>query len=203
MFIHNSSWHLLRLLYKVSTPGDRTWIASRLPETLTWLEMRMPITWNTAVIHILLCCITKQMEAVGPLHSANLLDIERFQTVFKGLARGTADVMESILNHYVLLETTLSNRLTSIWTGPTQLCQAPLLATSRVLTAPIERTHSAAVLGLQLPTCSSAMSKNRCRPCGPMNTLTTILYIASSTLPDAAPDVHVNAHPFHCGSMHP
>ena len=112
MFIHNSSWHLLRLLYKVSTPGDRTWIASRLPETLTWLEMRMPINWNTAVIHILLCCITKQMEAVGPLHSANLLDIERFQTVFKGLARGTADVMESILNHYVLLESTLSNRLT-------------------------------------------------------------------------------------------
>ena len=64
----------------------------------------MSINWNTAVIHILLCGITKQMEAVGPFHSANLLDIERFQAVFKRLARGTADVMESILNHYVLLE---------------------------------------------------------------------------------------------------
>lgn len=80
----------------------------------------MPINWNTAVIHILLCGITKQMEAVGPFHSANLLDIERFQTVFKGLARGTADVMESILNHYVLLEGSLSNRLTCDmdWANP-------------------------------------------------------------------------------------
>ena len=73
----------------------------------------MPINWNTAVIHIMLCCILAQMEAVGPFHCANLLDIERFQTVFKRLARGTADVMESILNHYVLLESSLSNRLTS------------------------------------------------------------------------------------------
>lgn len=80
----------------------------------------MPITWNTAVIHVLLCGITRQMEAVGPFHSANLLDIERFQTVFKGLARGTADVMESILNHYVLLESTLSNRLSCNmdWANP-------------------------------------------------------------------------------------
>ena len=82
--------------------------------------MRMPINWNTAVIHILLCCITKQMEALGPFHAANLLDIERFQTIFKGLARGTADVMESILNHYVLLESSLSNRLTCDmdWANP-------------------------------------------------------------------------------------
>ena len=43
-----------------------------------------------------------------------MLDIERFQTVFKNLARGKKHIMASIRNHYLLLETSLSNRFTRI-----------------------------------------------------------------------------------------
>ena len=50
-----------------------------------------------------------------------MLDIERFQTVFKSLARGTVNVMKSIENHYILLEASLNNRVTVTdmeWTRP-------------------------------------------------------------------------------------
>lgn len=40
-----------------------------------------------------------------------MLDIERFQTVFKGMARGTKNPMQSILNHYQLREVSDYNRL--------------------------------------------------------------------------------------------
>ena len=47
-----------------------------------------------------------------------MLGQERFQTVFKSLARGTRNVMQSICNHYLMLEVALSNRLTKnvAWT---------------------------------------------------------------------------------------
>lgn len=45
----------------------------------------------------------------GPFTVTNMLDIERFQTVFKGCCRGT-NAMMSILHHYQLLEVSLSNR---------------------------------------------------------------------------------------------
>ena len=47
----------------------------------------------------------------GPFSSANMLDVERFQTVFKGLARGTRNIMLSIRNHYQILEASLNNRM--------------------------------------------------------------------------------------------
>ena len=40
-----------------------------------------------------------------------MLDIERFQTVFKSLARGSTNIMQSICNHYMILEAALTNRL--------------------------------------------------------------------------------------------
>jgi hypothetical protein len=40
-----------------------------------------------------------------------MLDVERFQTVFKGLARGTRNIMLSIRNHYQILEASLNNRM--------------------------------------------------------------------------------------------
>ena len=40
-----------------------------------------------------------------------MLDIERFQTVFKGMVRGTKNPMQSILNHYQLREVSDYNRL--------------------------------------------------------------------------------------------
>jgi hypothetical protein len=39
---------------KVSTPGDREKVAHKLPRMMTRLEMMIPITWNSAVMHILL-----------------------------------------------------------------------------------------------------------------------------------------------------
>jgi hypothetical protein len=39
-----------------------------------------------------------------------MLDIERFQTVFKSLARSPRDVMVSIRNHYMILDVSLNNR---------------------------------------------------------------------------------------------
>ena len=49
-----------------------------------------------------------------------MLDIERFQTVFKRCARGSVNVMKSIENNMCYLETALSNRVTQDqdWTRP-------------------------------------------------------------------------------------
>ena len=44
-----------------------------------------------------------------------MLDIERFQTVFKSLARGTKNPMKSILNHYQLREVSDYNRLVNAY----------------------------------------------------------------------------------------
>ena len=51
------------------------------------------------------------MYSAGPFSATHMLDIERFQTVFKSLARGTVNVMKSIENHYILLEASLANRV--------------------------------------------------------------------------------------------
>ena len=54
---------------------------------------------------------TRSDRITGPFSSANMLKIERFQTVFKSLARGTRNVMQSIQNHYELKEASDYNRL--------------------------------------------------------------------------------------------
>jgi hypothetical protein len=98
---------------------------------MTKLEMLMPISWNSAVIHIFLCQALQTLEGAvrtpqnintsltgssytskqtGPFPDANMLDIERFQTVFKSLARSPRDVMVSIRNHYMILDVSLNNR---------------------------------------------------------------------------------------------
>jgi hypothetical protein len=100
-----------RCMYKTSTPGDRATIRKQLPVVLTSLEMKMPINWCTMVIHVLGFHSLDQFEEAGPYVVSNLLDIERYHTLYKSMARGTNNVMASINNHYALLEAAISARL--------------------------------------------------------------------------------------------
>ena len=80
---------------------------------MTKLEMMMPIDWNTKVIHLFTNHTIDTIKALGPFNAANILDIERFHTLFKSLARGKENVMASIKNHYLLLEVSLSARMSA------------------------------------------------------------------------------------------
>ena len=73
----------------------------------------MPIDWNTTVIHLFTNHTIDTIKALGPFNAANILDIERFHTLFKSLARGKENVMASIKNHYLLLEVSLSARMSA------------------------------------------------------------------------------------------
>ena len=86
---------------------------------MTKLEMMMPIDWNTTVIHLFTYHTIDTIKALGPFNAANILDIERFHTLFKSLARGKENVMASIKNHYLLLEVSLSARMSAevYWTS--------------------------------------------------------------------------------------
>jgi hypothetical protein len=105
-------------MHKVSTPGDRADLAQQIPEVMTQLEMAMPITWNTTVIHIFTFHTLDILKRAGPYNVANILDIERYHTLFKSFARAKKHVMASIHNHYILHEAAQSARLDEdmIWT---------------------------------------------------------------------------------------
>jgi hypothetical protein len=100
-----------RCMRKVSTPGDRAYLLEWIPVVMTKLELLMPIDWNTIVVHIFTHHTVDIIMALGPFNAANILDIERFHTLFKSLARGKENVMASIKNHYLLLEVALSARM--------------------------------------------------------------------------------------------
>ena len=100
-----------RCMRKVGTPGGRAYLMEWIPVVMTKLETLMPIDWNTTVVHISTQHTVDIIMALGPFHAANILDIERFHTLFKSLARGKENVMASIKNHYLLLEVSLSARM--------------------------------------------------------------------------------------------
>ena len=106
---------LLRMLevamHKVSTPGDRQKLKVELPAAVAALDVVLPVYVSTMVMHVVVFHTLSTLEMTGPFTVANMLQIERFQTVFKSCARGTKDAMMSIRNHYLLLETALCNRL--------------------------------------------------------------------------------------------
>ena len=78
---------------------------------MTKLELLLPIGWNTVVVHIFTYHTVDILNPLGPFNAANILDIERFHTLFKSLARGRENVMASTKNHYLLLEVSLSARM--------------------------------------------------------------------------------------------
>jgi hypothetical protein len=117
-------------MHKVSTPGDRAYVARSLPVVMTKLEMAMPLSWNTTVVHLFTFHTVELLEAAGPFVEQNMLDIERYHTLFKGLARGTTNIMCSIKNHYEIYEACQQNRLTEDvdWTAPARNSTAAGLA---------------------------------------------------------------------------
>ena len=103
------------VLRKYSTPGDRLRLRKELPAAVTRLELALPVYIQTTVMHWIVFHVTNMLEATGPFHVSNQLDMERFQVVLKGCARAKKNVMQSIVNNYLLLEVSLNNRLTSTW----------------------------------------------------------------------------------------
>jgi len=100
-----------KLMLKTSTPGDREQLEKAIPQLMTKLEMKLPLSWNTAVVHIFTFHALYNILVAGPFVDTNILDIERFHTLFKSLARGSVNVMASIKNHYLILEASLLARL--------------------------------------------------------------------------------------------
>ena len=103
------------LLRKSSTPGDRAIVRRELPEAWCRLELALPMYFQTMVAHYCVHHAVEHIEATGPFHVANMLDMERFQTVLKGCARAKKHVMQSIINNYLLLAVALDMRLNSPW----------------------------------------------------------------------------------------
>lgn len=103
---------MIKLLqFKESTPGDRQALSKGIPEVMTKLEMKLPIVWNTPVVHIFTYHTVDTLTRCGPYPVHNMLDIERFHTTFKSYARGTRNIMQSISNHHDLAEVASSARL--------------------------------------------------------------------------------------------
>jgi hypothetical protein len=103
------------VLRKTSTPGDRLKLRKELAAAVTRLELALPVYIQTTVMHWIVFHMTNMLEATGPFHVSNQLDMERFQVVLKGCARAKRNVMQSIVNNFLLLEVSLNNRLTSSW----------------------------------------------------------------------------------------
>jgi hypothetical protein len=70
------------LMRKVSTPGDRITIRRELPIAITKLELQTPLYNQTTVVHCLVYHMLDQLEASGPFHVSNMLDIERYYNCF-------------------------------------------------------------------------------------------------------------------------
>ena len=66
------------LMRKSSTPGDRAIIRKELPLAVTQLELSLPVYVQTFVMHVLVHHLLDQLEAGGPFHVLNMLDIERY-----------------------------------------------------------------------------------------------------------------------------
>jgi hypothetical protein len=105
---------LLRLMEmimrKVSTPGDREYIKEHLPQLLAALEIELPLSWNTSVVHIFACQTVRILEEWGPFSELSMLDFERYHTKFKALARSSNELMTSISNTYKLQEACADTR---------------------------------------------------------------------------------------------
>ena len=96
---------LERVMRKVSTPGDRQHVKTNLPRVLTKLEMCLPMVWNTSVLHVYQCSVVKSLEALGPYPVNNMMDNERFHTVFRRLAaHSTLHVLEGVRHRAEIAE---------------------------------------------------------------------------------------------------
>ena len=99
------------LLRKSSTAGDRAILRRDLPMVFTRLELALPMYTQTMVVHYLVYHAVEHLEETGPFPVSNMLDMERFQTVLKALAKSKKNTMASIVNNYTLLQSALNSRL--------------------------------------------------------------------------------------------
>ena len=95
---------LERMMRKVSTPGDRQYVEDHLPSVLTRCEMCLPLSWNTSVVHLYQCVAVATVKAVGPYPVNNMLDNERYHTVFRRRAGATFNVMAAIKHQAEIAE---------------------------------------------------------------------------------------------------
>lgn len=65
------------LMQKSSTPGMRQKLRIDLPRAVTKLEIFLPMYIDTMVTHVLVYHAVDILEATGPFHVSNMLDIER------------------------------------------------------------------------------------------------------------------------------
>ena len=95
---------LERMMRKVSTPGDRQYVEAHLPRVLTRCEMCLPLAWSTSVVHLYQCVAVATVKAVGPFPVNNMLDSERYHTVFRRRARATFNVMAAVKHQAEIAE---------------------------------------------------------------------------------------------------
>ena len=70
-----------------------------LVEALAELEVILPVSHNTLVMHLLLH-VEHIIESFGSFHAHNMLDAERFHVLLKKFGKGTRDFLLSIANRY-------------------------------------------------------------------------------------------------------
>ena len=66
------------LQHKCSTSRDRSKVRKELPIAMTELELRVPTYHQTMVVHVLVSHMVDMLEATGPFHVGNMLDMERY-----------------------------------------------------------------------------------------------------------------------------
>ena len=71
----------------------------RLVEALAELEVILPVSHNTLVMHLLLH-VEHIIASFGSFHAHNMLDAERFHLLLKKFGKGTKDFLLSIANRY-------------------------------------------------------------------------------------------------------
>ena len=67
------------LQHKCSTSRDRSKVRKELPIAMTELELRVPTYHQTMVVHVLVSHMVDMLEATGPFHVGNMLDMENYR----------------------------------------------------------------------------------------------------------------------------
>ena len=108
-----------KVISKVSTPGDRADAAADIPVVATMCEQKLPLYWNTMVMHIFIDHCILILELAGGFFAANILDTERWHTIFKTFGRSRSNIMASFQKNYVLWVASQVGRLSSVsaWTN--------------------------------------------------------------------------------------
>jgi hypothetical protein len=94
---------------KVSHPGARNKLDAALNETLTDLEMSLPLYWNSMVRHVW-AHWKEILEKCGPYTYVNMLNFERWNKTAKSFGRGTRDVLGSFDVNYRMWEASNAKR---------------------------------------------------------------------------------------------